>query len=267
MQARRFYAQIQADEVDSTVKKWLESGVIVEAPKAIHNNTLTLAARRNLEGEVLKYRVCLDPRQLNDQLEEADGFPLPLINEVLEKAASHKYFTTLDLSQAYHRLPLEKESQPYTAFKHNNKQYMFARAPFGLKPMTSIFQRGMSQLLGDLHFVGVYVDDIVIYSHTIEEHLEHVKLVINRLTKAKLIINREKSNFLRTQVLLLGFVIDANGRRINPEKIANIKMGTIQTGKTVQRYLGISNYFREFIPVYSTLTAPLDELRNKKGNF
>jgi len=267
--SRRFYAQSEYDEVNAIVQKWLDNGVIVEAPKGNpYNNSLTLAARRNLEGEVLKYRVCLDPRTLNRQLVDIDNFPIPIINEVLEKAAGHKYFTTIDLSQAYHRLPLDKKSQPYTAFKHNNKQYMFARAPFGLTPMTSIFQRGMSQLLGDLHFVGVYVDDIVIFSNSVEEHTEHVRLVIDRLTRAKLIINKEKSNFLCTRVLLLGFVIDANGRRINPEKIANVKSwAPPTTGKMVQRYLGMFNYFREYIPLFSTIAAPLDKLRNLKGNF
>jgi transposase InsO family protein len=267
--SRRFYAQTEVDEVNATVDKWLENGVIVEAPKGNpYNNSLTLAARRNLEGEVFKYRVCLDPRTLNKQLVDTDNFPIPIINEVLERAAGHKYFSTIDLSQAYHRLPLDKRSQPYTAFKHHNKQYMFARAPFGLKPMTSIFQRGMSQLLGDLHFVGVYVDDIVIFSNSIKEHAEHVKVVIDRLTRAKLIINKEKSNFLRTQVLLLGFVIDAKGRRINPEKIANVNSWAPPTnGKMIQRYLGMFNYFREYIPLYSTLAAPLDKLRNAKGSF
>ena len=151
---------------------------------------------------------------------------------------------------------------------HNNIQYMFARAPFGLKPMTSIFQRGMAQLLGDLHFVSVYVDDIVIFSNTVEEHEEHVRVVIDRLTKAKLIINKEKSHFLRTQVVLLGFLVDANGKRINPEKVANVSSWAPPTnGKMVQRYLGMFNYFREYIPLYSTISGPLDRLRNVRGNF
>jgi len=227
-----------------------------------------LAKRKNLEGEIIAYRTCLDPRTLNKQLVDVDIFPIPIISDILEKVSGHNYFTTIDLSQAYHRLPLDESSRPYTAFKYNNKQYMFARAPFGLKPMTSIFQRGMSHILGDLHYVSVYVDDIVIFSKTIEEHMEHVKTVVNRLTKAKLIINREKSNFLRTQVILLGFVVDANGRRINPHKVANISSWAPPTnGKMIQRYLGMFNYFREYIPLYSTIAAPLDKLRNKKGNF
>jgi hypothetical protein len=267
--SRRFYSETERTEVDATVKKWIDNGIVVPAPKGNpYNNSLTLAARRNLEGVVLKYRVCLDPRKLNRQLIDTDNFPLPIINDILERVAGHKYFTTIDLSQAYHRLPLDEKSQPYTAFTYNNLQYMFARAPFGLKPMTSIFQRGMAQILGDLHFVAVYVDDIVIFSNTMEEHLEHVNAVIERLTKARLIINKEKSHFLRTQVVLLGFLVDANGKRINPEKVANVKTWAPPTnGKMIQRYLGMFNYFREYIPLYSTISAPLDRLRNVKGNF
>jgi hypothetical protein len=187
--SRKFYAQIEKEEVDATVQKWKDTGVIVQAPKGNpYNNSLTIARRRNLEGEIVKYRVCLDPRVLNTQLVDTDNFSIPIINEILEKVSGHKYFTTIDLSQAYHRLPLDEKSQPLTAFMHDNRQYMFARAPFGPKPMTSIFQRGMSHILGDLPFVAVYVDDIVIFSHSIEVHSEHVRIVIDRLTKAKLIV-------------------------------------------------------------------------------
>jgi hypothetical protein len=186
---RPFHAQTEKDEVDKTVQKWWDTGVIVRAPKGNpYNSSLTLAARKDLHGKIIKFRVCLDPRTLNKQLEETDNFPLPLISDILMKTAGHKYFSTIDLSQAYHRLPVDPKSQPYTAFTYGFQQYMFARVPFGLKPLTSIFQRGMSHLLSDMPYVCVYVDDIVIFSNTIEEHLEHVGFVIQRLTMAKLII-------------------------------------------------------------------------------
>lgn len=185
-----------------------------------------------------------------------------------QKVAGHKYFTTIDLSQAYHRMPVDKKSQPLTAFTYNGIQYMFARAPFGLKPLTSIFQRGMSHLLGDLHYCGIYVDDIIVFSKTIDERLAHVKVVIQRLTEAKLIINREKSKFLSTEVILLGFVVNEHGRRVNSEKLANVQAWAYPTNKKmIQRYLGLFNYFREYIPLYSTITAPLNQLRNTRGNF
>lgn len=265
----RPFSQSQKGEVDSQILKWVQDGVIVAAPRGTpHMNKLTVSSRHDLDGNIIKYRVCLDPRHLNSLLEDTDNFQLPLISEILEKTAGHKFFSTLDLRQAYHRLPLSEESQPFTAFMHDGKQYMFARAPFGLKPMTSIFQRGMSLILGDLPFVAVYVDDIVVFSDTAEEHRVHVQTVIDRLTQANLIINPEKCNFFCTEVVLLGFIIDENGRRIVPEKVANIQSWAPPTnGKMVQRYLGMFNYFREYIPLYSTISAPLDELRFHKGNF
>lgn len=241
----RPFAQSQLKAVDKQIAQWKEDGVIVLAPYGTqHMNKLTGVERKDNEGNIAKFRICLDPRNLNNLLEDTDHFLLPLIADILEKTAGHKYFTTLDLRQAYHQLPLSKESQPYTAFMHGGQQYMFARAPFGLKPMTSIFQRGMSVILGDLPFVAVYVDDIVIFSDTPEEHLRHVQLVLDRLTQAKLIINPEKCHFFCTEVVLLGFVINEHGHRIQTEKIANIQRWAPPTnGKMVQRYLGMFNYF------------------------
>jgi hypothetical protein len=267
--SRPFHSQTEKEEVERTIQKWWDTGVIVPAPKGCpYNNSLTMAARRDLDGNITKYRVCLDPRTLNRQLEDTDNFPLPLITDVQQRVAGHKYFTTIDLSQAYHRMPVDKASQPLTAFTYNGKQYMFARAPFGLKPLTSIFQRGMSQLLGDLHYGDNYVDDIISYSHEVPDHLTHVITIVKRLTEAGLIINREKSNFLSTEVLLLGFIVNEEGRHINTEKIANVQSWALPTNKKmIQRYLGLFNYFREYIPLYSTISAPLDALRNAKGTF
>jgi hypothetical protein len=94
---RRFFSQTERAEVDATIAKWLENGIIAEAPKGNpYNNNLVLAARKNLEGEVLKLRLCLDPRTLNQQLVDIDNYPIPIINEVLERAAGHKYFITIE---------------------------------------------------------------------------------------------------------------------------------------------------------------------------
>src|SRR5690606_10117534 len=131
--------------------------------------------------------------------------------------------------------------------------------------MTSIFQRGMAHILGDLAFVSFFIDDIVVYSDSLEEHAQHLIEVVKRLTAAKLMINQEKCKFCHTRITLLGFVIDRNGKRISKERVANIhKWAPPTNAKMIQRYLGMFNYFREYIPCMSTLTAPLDQLRNTK---
>ena len=249
----RRFAEQQQSIFDEQVEKWIKDGVVNLAPAGNpHNNTLTLTRKKDLLGLKTKWRVCLDPRPLNKLLPD-DNFPIPLIADILLLIGGHAVYSTIDLTQAYHRLPIQTEHQPFTAFMHNGIQYMFCRAPFGLKPLTSIFQRGMSRILGNLPFVLVFVDDIVIFSKRREDHAEHVRIVIERLTEAKLIINREKSHFFTTQIVLLGFVIDLEGKRVDPNKLANIDQWVPPTTSTqILSYMGTFNFFREFIPLYCT---------------
>jgi len=191
----RVFAEQQQHIFDEQVEKWIKDGVVCKAPAGNpHNNTLTLAAKKDLLGAKTKWRVCLDPRPLNMLLPD-DNHPVPLISDILQQIGGHAIYSTIDLTQAYHRLPIVKEHQSLTAFMHRGTQYMFQRAPFGLKPLSSIFQRGMTRILGDLPFVLVFIDDIVIFSKTREEHAEQVKCVIERLTAAKLIIDCSQINY------------------------------------------------------------------------
>jgi RNase H-like domain found in reverse transcriptase/Reverse transcriptase (RNA-dependent DNA polymerase) len=254
--------------LDDAVEKWLHDDVITLAPTGnVHNNILTLAAKKDKKGNKTLWRVCLDPRPLNKLLPD-DNFPLPLVADIIAKLAGHAIFSTLDLSQAYHRLPINEDYQKLTAFMHNGKQYMFKKAPFGLKPLSSLFQRGMSRILGDLPFVLTFVDDIVVFSQNRDEHAEHVKIVIERLNAAKLILNRDKCNFFSTQISLLGFVIGLHGKSVDPTKFANIDEWTApMNAKQIQSFLGTLNFFREFIPLFSLVSAPLDALRSRTEPF
>lgn len=106
---------------------------------------------------------------------------------------------------------------------HKGTQYMFKKAPFGLKPLSSLFQCGMNRILGDLPFVCNFIDDIVIFSRSRKEHAEHVKTVIKRLNEAKLIINRNKCNFFSTQISLLGFLVNLHGKSVDTKKLLNMR--------------------------------------------
>ena len=264
----RPFAERQRSILDETIEKWSRDDVITLAPVGnVHNNTLTLAAKKDEEGNKTLWRVCLDPRPLNKYLPD-DNFPLPLINELIARLAGNSVFSVIDLSQAYHRLPIHEEDRPLTAFMHNGKQYMFKKAPFGLKHLSSLFQRGMTRILGDLPFVLNFIDDIVIFSKNREEHAEHVRTVIERLNAAKLIINKNKCRFYSTQISLLGFVIGLHGKSVDPTKFANIdEWEPPTTAKQVQSYLGTFNFFREFIPIFSEVAAPLDALRSRTESF
>jgi len=118
------------------------------------------------------------------------------------------------------------------------------KAPFGLKPLSSLFQRGMNRLLGDLPFVRNFIDDIVVFSRNRKEHAEHVKNVIERLNEAKLILNRDKCNFFSTKITLLGFQVGLHGRSVDLRKLIDLhKLEYPTSGKQIQSYLGTLTFF------------------------
>lgn len=126
------------------METWLKDDVITLAPPGnAFKNMLTLVAKKDAEGKKTFIQVCLDLHPLNTLLPD-DNFPVPLIADIMNFAGGNAIFTTIDLHQAYHQLPIHKNDQKRTAFMHNGIQYMFKKAPFGLKPLLSLFQKGMS---------------------------------------------------------------------------------------------------------------------------
>ncbi|SAM01524.1 hypothetical protein [Absidia glauca] len=262
-------------KIKETVDKWLADGIITTVPSTVDNrwnSPLTLAPKKDLLGNYTDKRPCLDPRHINRYLKE-DKFPLPKITDIFERLAGANVYTTLDLTNAFHRFPIHPPHQHKTAFTSvDGKQYMFKGCPFGLKPISSKFQRVMTNLFSQepFHtFVATFIDDIVIFSKTMDEHRTHVHMVIDELTKIKLILNPKKCHFAQKTIYLLGFCVSANGEKsLDPRKVTNTQDWPIpKTGKDIQRFLGLINYFRDFIPLISTLTAPLDALRSHDGRL
>ncbi|KAG1167498.1 hypothetical protein G6F70_009475 [Rhizopus microsporus] len=160
---------------------------------------------------------------------------------------------------------VREDHQHKTAFTVDNVQYMFQGCPFGLSSISSRAQRTMSIVFQDMQdFVTTFVDDIVVFSKgTLRDHEECLKKVIQRLTEVNLKINPDKCHLGQKSVYLLGFCVNENGISIDTRKVANIhEWPQPRTGKDIQRYLGLVNFFRDFVPNISKLTAPLDALRN-----
>jgi transposase InsO family protein len=248
--------------VHDAILQWLKDGTIFKLPKRSEFNIpLILVGKKDLKGNKTGFRPCLDPRHLNVLLED-DDFELPLIKEIFDALAGSKVFSTIDLTKAYHRFEIAEEDRHKTAFTWKNVQYAFKGAPFGIKTLPSIFQRAMHVLMGDLPFVRVFIDDIIVFSESHREHLEHVHEVLQRLTEAKLIINVDKSHFFRTELRLLGFIVGTYGIKVDPSKLNGMESWPEPaTTKELQHYLGLFNYFRDHIPLYARLAAPLEKLR------
>jgi transposase InsO family protein len=248
--------------VHDAIIEWLKNGTIFKLPKrSPFNIPLILVGKKDLKGNKTGFRPCLDPRHLNVLLED-DKFDLPLIKDIFQSLSGSKVFSTIDLTKAYHRFEIAEEDRHKTAFTWRHVQYAFKGAPFGIKTLPSIFQRAMHVLLGDLPYVRVFIDDIIVFSQDIMEHRHHVHEVLRRLTEAKLIINEDKCHFFRTELRLLGFVVGTEGIKVDPSKLNGIETWPEPvTARELQHYLGLFNYFREHIPLYAKLAAPLERLR------
>ena len=178
--------------------------------------------KKDASGKKTKLRWCLDPRAINAILRN-DKFPIPLIREIFDQLNHSKVFSTLDLKNSYHQFPVRPQDRVKLSFTWRRRRYMYAGAPFGLKPLSGIFQRAMSSLFQDCPFVLTFIDDIIVHSPNINEHAEHLKLVIDRLTSANLMLRSDKCNFVRTQVPLLGHIVSSNGISVDPRKIVQIQ--------------------------------------------
>ena len=207
----------------------------------------------------------IDYRKLND-LTINDKYPLPRMDDILENLGKCTYFTTLDLAQGFHQIPMDEKSIEKTAFTVENGHYEYLRLPFGLKGAPATFQRMMDKVLMKYlyKFCFVYMDDIVIFSKSLQEHMQHIKLVFNELRNYNLKIQLDKSEFLRKDVPFLGHIITPEGIKPNPNKLKSIMKYPIpKTQKEVKSFLAMTGYYRKFIRNYAHIAKPLTKTLKK----
>ena len=209
-----------------------------------------------------RWRMCVDYRALNKQTIK-DKFPLPRIDELLERLGNASVFTALDLASGYHQIGVAESSIERTAFRTSRGHFEFLVMPFGLTNAPSVFQRLMNKLfekeLGI--FVLVYLDDILIFSKGTEEHWEHLRVVLSRLRECKMYGRLHKCSFLKDSVSYLGFDVSAEGLRPSQDKIKTIlEWPTPQSPKDVRSFLGLCNFYRRFVRGFSMIAQPMTDL-------
>ena len=199
---------------------------------------------------------------------EMDRFPMQRIDDILDRLREAIIFSKVDLKSGYWQIRLDKESIPQTAFSTPDGHYEFLVLPFGLKNASAEFNRTMQQILGDLKFVQIYIDDITIYSKNIEEHIEHIKVVLNRIKEAGLKLNGQKCVWFAEQIYLLGFKISKKGIEMDQNKVLAVKeMPPPKNVKDVQRFLGLAGYYRKFVLNFAGIAQPLYALLKKDNHF
>ena len=190
---------------------------------------------------------------------------MPNIAEMLDKLGGAKYFTSIDLGNAYYQVELDEESKEKTAFSTKMGQFCFNRMPFGIAAAPGTFQELMLKVLKNMEGTAVYLDDILIFTKSSEHHYEVLEEVLKKIKDAGLRINPEKCHILRQEVKFLGHIINGDGIQTDPSKTEAIR--TFQKPKCIKNlrsFLGICNYYRRFIKGYAEKSRILEELCGKK---
>ncbi|GBG74194.1 hypothetical protein CBR_g17906 [Chara braunii] len=202
-------------------------------------------------------RMCIDYRGLN-AITVKNREPLPRIDDLLDRVQGCRYFSKIDMKSGYHQIAIRPEDQHKTAFQTRYGLYEFVVMPFGLCNAPGTFQHAINRIFHNYldKFVIVYLDDILIFSRTVEEHIAHLDKVLSLLRQHKFKINGEKYEFGRTRILYLGHEISAEGL-----KVASIRDWPRPQSVTEMRsFLGMIGYYRNFVKNYSMVAAPLTDL-------
>ena len=207
-------------------------------------------------------RMCIDYRELN-RITVKNKYPLPRIDDLMDNLSGASCFSSLDLTSGYHQLVLNEKDRQKTAFNTHFGKYEYKVLPMGLSNAPAVFQAAMNKVFGSLlnKCVCVYLDDILIFSKTPEEHLRHVEQVLTILRDNNLKAKRAKCEFFKPELKFLGHIVSAGGMRPDPAKVEAVTAWpTPVSVYEVRSFLGLANYFRKYIRAYSAIAAPLTAL-------
>ena len=227
-----------------------------------------MVPKKSQPGEPSKKRLCIDFRKINDLQQKVitEGkskgclslIPLPKIDEMYAKLKGAKFFSTIDLRSGHYHIALGKDLRAKTAFVMPFGKYEFLHVPFGLAQVPAFFQHLMNKVLDNCPFTMTYLDDIIIFSNTEEEHLAHIKEIFRRLEAADLKMKRSKCDFFKKHIHYLGHLISADGIRPLKDKLDMIwDMPAPRNSKEVKQFLGLAGYYRKFVPHFADLSRPL----------
>ena len=219
-------------------------------------------------GQPGKLRMVVDYRALN-ALTQADRYPLPTIDCLLQQMSGSRVFSTIDMLNGFWQMPLLEEHRERTAMTTTMfGSFEWNVLPMGLKNSPAIFQRNMAELLRDLDYVSVYIDDVIIHSRTVEEHVQHVRTVMQRLRRAQICVKGSKASLFRKSVNFLGHLVGGDGVAPQDKKVEAVaNWPTPKNVSEVRSFLGLASFYRKFIHHFASIAAPLHALTKADVEF
>lgn len=280
--AQRRLNPIMKDVVRKEVLKCLDNGIIYPisdspwvSPVQVVPKKSGITVIQNDQNELIPtrtqtgWRVCIDYRKLNAATRK-DHFPLPFIDQMLERLAGHEFYCFLDGYSGYNQIPISPEDQEKTTFTCPFGTFAYRRMPFGLCNAPATFQRCMISIFSDMveRFLEIFMDDFSIFGSTFTECLHHLELVLKRCREKNLTLNWEKCHFMVQKGIVLGHVISKDGIEVDQAKIELIShLPPPKTVKDIRAFLGHAGFYRRFIKDFSKLARPLTNLLAKDTPF
>ncbi|MEO0804518.1 MAG: retropepsin-like aspartic protease/reverse transcriptase, partial [Cyanobacteria bacterium J06642_2] len=262
-------SQPEREEVTTRVKELLAKGWITPSSSPYGAPVLFVPKP---DGTL---RMCIDYRPLN-RLTIKNGYPIPRIDELMDQIAGSRCFSSMDLTAGYHQLVLHPDDVEKTAFNTHVGKYEWKVLPMGLCNAPAVFQSAMNQIFAEQlnRFLCVYLDDLLIFSKSEDEHFEHLREVLHLLRANNRKAKMRKCEFFKRELKFLGHIVSAKGVKPDPKKVQVLQdWPTPKSLYDVRSFLGLANYFRRFIQGYAALAKPLTDLlkgfdkKDRKGKL
>jgi hypothetical protein len=256
------FSLMQKDVIDKLVQDMIAQGIVQHSTSPFASPTILV---RKKDGS---WRLCVDFRRLND-LTIKDRFPIPLIEDLLDELHGSVIFSKLDMRSGYHQLRMAPGEEYKTAFKTHSGHFEYLVMPFGLTNAPASFQSLMNHVFQPFlrKFVIVFFDDLLVYSHSIQDHYIHLRLIFQAIRDNHLFLNKSKCHFALPKVEYLGHFITQEGVSTDPVKIKAVSSWPIpQNLKQLRGFLGLAGYYRRFVKDFGKLAKPLTDLL-KKDSF
>jgi hypothetical protein len=254
---------VDNEEINRQVAQLLQKGWIRQS-KSPWSSGVVLAKKK--DGS---WRLCVDFRAVND-ITVKDRFPLPRVDDILDCVGNATIFSKIDLQMGYHQVRMAEESVEVTAFGTATGHWEWLVLPFGLCNAPPTFQRLMNSVFTEelMKFVGVFLDDVLVFSGSIEEHVEHLRVVLSRLREQRLFAKRAKCVFAQPVVEFCGFQLSKDGVSTTPDKVNAVRGWKVPTDlKSLRTWLGFVGYYQRFVDGFNVLTAPLTNLLKKDSRW